>query len=79
LTENTRRKARQWLLKDGTGMVAIIRNNRPYLFVMKGAKTDEFYLYDRAGRQWLTDSVPKPPPGTKLGYKKGSCLPMIRR
>lgn len=66
--------------KDGSGMVSVTISYAPnpdtdYLFVMKGSKTTEFFLYNLQTNTW---SVPLPAPSTgssgKIGYGKGSCL-----
>ncbi|MEO0115439.1 MAG: BNR-4 repeat-containing protein [candidate division WOR-3 bacterium] len=61
--------------KDGSGMVAVTKDGNPYLFVMKGSKTTEFYLYDITNKSW-SSALTAPPtgPSGKTGYKKGSCL-----
>lgn len=41
---------------------------------MKGAKTDEFYIYDIEQDSWTPVSSPPIGSSGKLGYKKGSCL-----
>ncbi len=63
------------LPKDGSGMVAVTKGGNPYLFVMKGSKTSEFYLYDLTNNTW-SSALTAPPtgPSGKAGYKKGSCL-----
>ncbi len=60
--------------KYGSGLTKVSKNNKDYIFAMKGAKTSEFYLYDIMGDSWF--QVSSPPIGTsgKKGYKKGSCL-----
>lgn len=67
--------------KDASGMVWIKKSFGPgpdtnYLFVMKGSKTDEFFLYNLETNTWSPNPVKPPPPGPsqKVGYKKGSCL-----
>ena len=61
--------------KDASGMVAFTKNDTGYLFVMKGSKTSEFYLYNINTNTW-SSALPAPPigPSGKEGYKKGSCL-----
>lgn len=60
--------------KYKAGLVTLTKQGIDYLFCMKGAKTDEFYLYNIAQDTWL--KVKSPPIGAsgKTGYKKGSCL-----
>jgi hypothetical protein len=60
--------------KYGTGLVYVTKEGKDYLFLMKGAKTNEFYLYDIETNTWA--AVTSPPTGAsgKIGYKKGSCL-----
>jgi hypothetical protein len=60
--------------KYKAGLVTVTKQGIDYLFCMKGAKTDEFYLYNIAQDTWL--KVKSPPIGAsgKIGYKKGSCL-----
>jgi serine protease AprX len=61
--------------KDASGLVAVSKGGAPYIFVMKGSKTDEFYLYDIAANTWLPKlTSPSAGTSTKIGYKKGSCL-----
>jgi len=63
------------LPKDASGMVAVTKGGDPYLFVMKGSKTTEFYLYNLTTNTW-SSALTAPPtgPSGKPGYKKGSCL-----
>jgi len=58
--------------KDGSALVPVILGSRNGIFTMKGSKTDEFYIYDILANTWTP--TPKPPAGTKIGYKSGSCL-----
>jgi len=60
--------------KYGSGLVTFRQHGNGYIFAMKGAKTNEFYVYHIEGDSWT--QVSSPPIGTsgKLGYKKGSCL-----
>ena len=61
--------------KDASGLVAVTKGGNPYIFAMKGSKTDEFYLYDIATNTWApTPTKPGAGTSTKIGYKKGSCL-----
>uniref|UniRef100_A0A7C6A9V1 T9SS type A sorting domain-containing protein n=1 Tax=candidate division WOR-3 bacterium TaxID=2052148 RepID=A0A7C6A9V1_UNCW3 len=62
--------------KDASGMVWVTKFSTDYLFVMKGSKTDEFFLYNLVTDTWLETPIKPPPPGPsgKVGYKKGSCL-----
>jgi len=61
--------------KDASGLAAVTKGGNPYIFAMKGSKTDEFYLYDILTNTWLP-KLKAPPigPSGKTGYKKGSCL-----
>jgi hypothetical protein len=61
--------------KDASGLTSVTKGSNPYIFAMKGSKTDEFYLYDIAANTW-SPALRKPPtgPSGKIGYKKGSCL-----
>ncbi len=79
LIPNTWRKmatipAGQKRCKYGTGLTKVEKGGNDYLFLMKGAKTSEFYLYDIEANTW--NAVSSPPTGAsgKAGYKKGSCL-----
>jgi hypothetical protein len=58
--------------KYGTGLTLVEKGGEDHLFLMKGAKTMEFYLYSIAGDSWM--QVTSPPVGLsgKTGYKKGS-------
>ena len=60
--------------KYGTGLAPYRRGGNNYIFTMKGAKTDEFYIYSIAGDSW--SRIISPPIGRsgKYGYKKGSCV-----
>ncbi len=60
--------------KYKASLVALNKQGNDYLFCMKGANTDEFYLYDIIQDTWF--KVKSPPIGSsgKIRYKKGSCL-----
>ena len=60
--------------KYGSGLVSFRKHGDGFIFAMKGAKTDEFYIYHIEGDSWTR--VSSPPIGTsgRFGYKKGSVL-----
>ncbi len=60
--------------KYGSGLTAVSKDGKDYIFAMKGAKTSEFYLYDITQDSWFQVSIPPIGTSGKLGYKKGSCL-----
>jgi uncharacterized delta-60 repeat protein len=60
--------------KEGTGMATFRKHGDGYIFTMKGSKTDEFYIYDIAGDNWIKVSSPSLGHSGKFGYKQGSCL-----
>jgi hypothetical protein len=60
--------------KYGTGLVHVTKEGKDYLFLMKGAKTSEFYLYDIETNTWAAISSPPVGASGKTGYKKGSCF-----
>jgi hypothetical protein len=60
--------------KYKAGLVAVTKHGIDYLFCMKGAKTNEFYLYDIAQDTWFEVKSPTTGFRGKTGYKKGSCL-----
>lgn len=60
--------------KDGSGLVSFHKQGKGYIFAMKGAKTNEFYIYHIDGDSWTQVSSPPLGPSGKSGYKNGSCL-----
>jgi hypothetical protein len=62
-------------VKDGGCMVDGSRMGEHYLYVLKGNKTDEFYLYDVISSTWQTMSpVPCSPEAANKYPKKGACM-----
>jgi uncharacterized delta-60 repeat protein len=60
--------------KYGTGLTLVEKGGNDYLFLMKGAKTSEFYLYDIEEDSWTQTSSPPVGASGKIGYKKGSIM-----
>jgi hypothetical protein len=60
--------------KYGTGLTLVEKGGNDYLFLMKGAKTSEFYLYDIENDSWTATSSPPVGASGKTGYKKGSIM-----
>jgi hypothetical protein len=61
-------------VKEGAGMVRLMFNDStPYVYLLKGSGTYEFYRYDRRTDAWAT--MASAPRGTSgKSYKNGSCL-----
>jgi len=58
-------------VKDGTGMAYCEKLGESFIYLLKGAKTQEFYRYRIAADSW--EKMPDAPRGTqKPGFKKGS-------
>jgi hypothetical protein len=60
--------------RDGSGLTYVNKNGENCIFAMKGAKTQEFYLYFINSNNWQQVASPGIGTSGKMGYSKGSCL-----
>ena len=59
-------------IKDGAAMAYCKIGDMPFIYLLKGSKTTEFYRFNVLWDTW--EIMPNAPPGKKIGYKGGSAL-----
>jgi len=60
-------------LKEGVGSAAVTIAGVPYVYMLKGGGTSEFYRYNTLADTWEA-LAPAPIGGSGKGYKNGSCV-----
>jgi hypothetical protein len=59
-------------IKDGAAMAYCKKGDVPFIYLLKGTKTVEFYRFNVLWDSW--ERMPNAPPGKKIGFKSGSSL-----
>jgi hypothetical protein len=60
-------------LKEGAGSATVVVGGVPYVYLLKGSGTLEFYRYNPANDGWET-MAPAPAGASRKEFKNGSCL-----
>lgn|GEM_PF-1214425 len=60
-------------LREGAGSATVVIDGTPYVYLLKGSGTLEFYRYNPATDGWET-MAPAPAGASRKGFKNGSCL-----
>ncbi len=60
-------------IREGSGMVDIYVGGLPYVYLLKGSGTYEFYRYSITSNAWET-MAPAPAGASRRGFKNGSCI-----